>query len=130
MRARRPSTRFSHVPHFPSSQLNLIGARAARTTFFKGWLGNACTICVPIVTGTNFFDSLSVSSSKASFLNASKIPGRAVRGNRGTVECTKPLVAARQKNQTLQCSSIFYIAIFKYRQKKWAQANRSNAISR
>ena len=31
MRASRPSTRFSQVPHWPFSQLNLIGARAART---------------------------------------------------------------------------------------------------
>ena len=33
-RVTRPSTFDSHVPHCPSSQLNLIGARAARTTSF------------------------------------------------------------------------------------------------
>ena len=31
----RPSTLFSHVPHLPFSQLNLMGALAARTTSFR-----------------------------------------------------------------------------------------------
>ena len=65
------------VPHRPFSQLNFIGAPAARTTVFKDWFGNAWTVRLPIVTGTSFVDNeslVSLSSSKDSFLNASKIP--------------------------------------------------------
>ena len=54
-RVMRPSTFDSHVPHCPSSQLNLIGARAARTTSFMRWPGMACTVLDPIFTGTVFF---------------------------------------------------------------------------
>ena len=59
-----------HICHF-------IGAPAARTTVFKDWFGNAWTVRLPIVTGTSFVDNeslVSLSSSKDSFLNASKIP--------------------------------------------------------
>ena len=58
----RPSTRFSQVPHRPFSQLNFIGAPAARTTVFKDWFGNAWTVRLPIVTGTSFVDNESTNA--------------------------------------------------------------------
>ena len=54
-RVTRPSTFDSHVPHWPSSQLNLMGARAALTTSFMRWPGMAWTVRDPILTGTVFF---------------------------------------------------------------------------
>ena len=74
-RVTRPSTFDSHVPHCPSSQLNLIGARAARTTSFMRWPGIAWTVLLPILTATVFFCVLRPLPafgflSKDSFLNA------------------------------------------------------------
>ena len=54
-RVTRPSTFDSQVPHWPSSQLNLIGARAARTTSFMRCPGMAWTVLLPIFTATVFF---------------------------------------------------------------------------
>ena len=54
-RVTRPSTFDSHVPHWPSSQLNLMGALAALTTSFMRWPGMAWTVRDPILTGTVFF---------------------------------------------------------------------------
>ena len=54
-RVTRPSTFDSHVPHWPSSQLNLMGARAARTTSFMRWPGIAWTVLLPFLTATVFF---------------------------------------------------------------------------
>ena len=87
-RVTRPSTFDSHVPHWPSSQLNLIGARAALTTSFMRWPGMAWTVRDPILTGTVFFwverplPAFGLLS-KDSFLKAlSKKPLRGVRGCR------------------------------------------------
>ena len=60
-RVTRPSTFDSHVPHCPSSQLNLMGARAALTTSFMRWPGRAWTVRDPIFTATVFFCVLTVS---------------------------------------------------------------------
>ena len=87
MRASRPSTRFSQVPHWPFSQLNLIGARAARTTSLRRWFGSAWTVLLPIVTGTVFLAGAPPALgllSKDSFLKAlSKKPLTGVSGRRG-----------------------------------------------
>ena len=73
-RVTRPSTLLSHVPHWPSSQLNLIGARAALTTSFMRWPGRAWTVLLPIFTATVFFcvlrPPLGGVLSKDSFLKA------------------------------------------------------------
>ena len=73
-RVTRPSTFDSHVPHCPSSQLNLIGARAALTTSFMRWPGRAWTVRDPIFTATVFFcvlrPPLGGVLSKDSFLKA------------------------------------------------------------
>ncbi len=87
-RVTRPSTFDSHVPHCPSSQLNLIGARAARTTSFMRWPGRAWTVLLPIFTATVFFcverpPPAGGFLSKLSFLKAlSKKPWRGVSGCR------------------------------------------------
>ena len=106
MRASRPSTRFSQVPHWPFSQLNLIGARAARTTSLRRWFGSAWTVRLPIVTGTVFLAGAPPALgllSKDSFLKAvSKNPLTGVSGRRGAfggtraaAECTERAASSR-----------------------------------
>ena len=100
MRASRPSTRFSQVPHWPFSQLNLIGALAARTTSLRRWFGSAWTVLLPIVTGTVFFAAGAFDRpplgalSKDSFLKASKKPCIGVSGRRGALGGTSAAAVA------------------------------------
>ena len=98
MRASRPSTRFSQVPHWPFSQLNLIGARAARTTSLRRWFGSAWTVLLPIVTGTVFLAGAPPPLgllSKDSFLKAlSKKPLTGVSGRRGAFGGTSAAAVA------------------------------------